>query len=173
MKEKLTTSITYKNLNDASIAGCNCLNFYKGVAMFNALQYTRSLEESGFERDQAEILVRMFMQMIEFNMVTKSDFEKFRLEVSSDFEKFRAEVNSEFSQVRSEFEKFRLEVNSEFSKVRSELSEDINDVRTELRGSIADVRSDIEKLSMQLTIKLGVMLAISMGLISSIIALKL
>ena len=38
--------------------------------MFNALKYTKNLEENGFERDQAEILVGMFMQMIEFNMVT-------------------------------------------------------------------------------------------------------
>ena len=74
--------------------------------MFNALKYTKNLQESGFERDQAEILVGMFMQMIEFNMVTKSEFEKFQTEVYHRFEKvdvrFKVQKlqNQCFSQVR-------------------------------------------------------------------------
>lgn len=90
--------------------------------MFNALKYSKSLEESGFAREQAEILVRMFMQMIEFNMVSKSDFDKFQTEVFHQFDKVDDKLN---------------------------------------------------KLSLYLTIKMGVMLAVSVGLLSTILAIKL
>ncbi len=109
--------------------------------MFNALKYTKSLEENGFEREQAEILVRMFMQMIEFNMVSKSDLERFR--------------NTDFQSLRSDFEHFKTEVYHRFDKLEENLDHKIN------------------RLSLQLTVKLGVMLAISMGLISTLITLKL
>ena len=101
--------------------------------MFNALKYTKSLEENGFERHQAEILVGMFMQMIEFNMVSKTDFEKFRVEVQNRFDKFELEVWSRFEQVDQ----------------------------------------SIHKLSLQLTVKLGIMLAVAVGLLSTILAIKL
>lgn len=116
--------------------------------MFNALQYTKSLEESGFQRDQAEILVRMFMQMIEFNMVTKSDFERYKSESKSDFEKYKSES-------KSDFEKFKSEVYHRFDSLEHTFDYKLN------------------RLSLQLTIKLGAMLALSVGLLSTILAMKL
>jgi hypothetical protein len=89
--------------------------------MFNALKYTKSLEENGFDRRQAEVLVGMYMQMLELNMVSRSEFQK-----------FQAEMYNRFDQMDSK----------------------------------------MEKLALQLTVKLGVMLAISVGLISTLIALK-
>lgn len=101
--------------------------------MFNALKYTKSLEENGFERHQAEILVGMFMQMIEFNMVSKSSFEKFQASVYYRFENLEGQINN-------------LE---------------------------QKIHGDLNKLSLQLTVKLGIMLAVSVGLISTILAIKL
>lgn len=89
--------------------------------MFNALKYTKHLEENGFDKAQAEVLVRMFMQMIEFNMVSKSDFEKFQTEVYHQFEKMDDKLN---------------------------------------------------RLTLHLTVKLGIMLAVAVGLISTIITIK-
>ena len=134
--------------------------------MFNALQYTKSLEEKGFERDQAEILVGMFMQMIEFNMLSKSDFEKYKAESKLEFESFRVETKSEFKKVRHE-------MSSEFEKVRHEMSSEFDKVRLEMRHGFALVDDKINKLSLNLTIKLGVLLAISVGLLSTILAIKL
>lgn len=134
--------------------------------MFNALQYTKSLEEKGFERDQAEILVGMFMQMIEFNMLSKSDFENYKAESKLEFESFRVETKSEFKKVRHE-------MSSEFEKVRHEMSSEFDKVRLEMRHGFALVDDKINKLSLHLTIKLGVLLAISVGLLSTILAIKL
>ena len=108
--------------------------------MFNALKYTKNLQESGFERDQAEILVGMFMQMIEFNMVTKSEFEKFQTEVYHRFEK----VDVRFKNIDERFDSLEQRIDSK-----------------------------LNRLSLQLTIKLGVLLALSVGLLSTILAIKL
>ena len=101
--------------------------------MFNALKYTKILEESGFNRDQSEILVGMFMQMMEFNMVCKSDFERFSSEVYHRFEK----------------------IDERFENLENKIDYKLN------------------KLSLQLTVKLGIMLAVSAGLLSTILAIKL
>ena len=119
--------------------------------MFNALQYTKSLEESGFERDQAEILVRMFMQMIEFNMLSKSDFEKFK----------------------SDFEKYKLESKSNLDSFRYEWKSDLEKLSTEVYHRFDKFDDKLNRLSLQLTVKLGVMLALSVGLLSTILAIKL
>ena len=123
--------------------------------MFNALQYTKNLEENGFERAQAEILVRMFMQMIEFNMLSKSDFEKYRSDSSSDLRNYRSEL-------RAELEKYRAESSSNIEKLRQEMYHGFEKVDDKLN-----------KLSLQLTIKLAIMLALSVGLLSTIMAIKL
>lgn len=80
------------------------------------------------------------MQMLEFNMVTKSDFESFQ---KSDFESFKKSTSYEFVKVNKRIE-----------------------------GLEERLTYEIHKLSLQLTVKLGVMLATSVGLISKIIALK-
>lgn len=73
------------------------------------------------------------MQMIEFNMLSKSDFEKYKSESKSDFEIFKSEVYHRFEKIDDK----------------------------------------LNRLALQLTIKLGVMLALSVGLLSTILAIKL
>lgn len=156
--------------------------------MFNALQYTKNLEESGFERDQAEILVRMFMQMIEFNMLSKSDFEKHRSEFGSALEKHKSEFGAALEKHKSEFsaalekhksefgaalEKHRLELTASLEKYRTESNTNTEKLRQEMFHGFEKVDEKLNKFSLQLTIKLGIMLALSVGLLSTILAIKL
>ena len=112
--------------------------------MFNALQYTKNLEENGFNREQAEILVGMFMQMIEFNMVNKSEFEKSQSLIHHRFDAQQADFNNRFEKMEQKFDHEILIIHQKF-----------------------------DKLALQLTVKLGVMLALSVGLLSTVMAIKL
>lgn len=173
--------------------------------MFNALKYTKDLEENGFAREQAEILVSLFMQMIEFNMVTKNEFEQLKSEMGHGFENFENMITrSEFEQLKTEMhrgfeiidQRFESMVTrSEFDRLKSEMHRgfeiinqrfesidkrfesmvtrsEFNQFKSEMRHGFEVIDQKIERLTLQLTVKLGVMLALSMGLLSTIIALK-
>ena len=84
------------------------------------------------------------MQMIEFNMVSKSDFEKFQSSVYHRFE----------------------HLNERISGLDQKMDERINMLDQK-------INERIKRSSLQLTVKLGVMLAVAIGLISTILAIKL
>lgn len=175
--------------------------------MFNALKYTRSLEGNGFDREQAEILVRMFMEMIEFNMFSKSDFEVYKSDfevlnfdvkvlksdvailksdvttlqsdvtaLKSDVTALKSDVTalkSDVAILKSDFESFRTDVERRFQEVekRFESLEQKMDEKFEVFAHELD--GILNRFGLKLTIKLGAMLALSVGLFSTILALKL
>ena len=66
---------------------------------------------------------------------------------------------NEFNNFRTEFSGFRKEVYYRFDSLEQKLENKID--------------HEINKLSLQLTVKLGIMLAMSVGLLSTILAIKL
>lgn len=51
--------------------------------MFNALKYTKLMEEAGFSRGQAETAVNIMMEIMEQNLATKQDILDLRTELES------------------------------------------------------------------------------------------
>ena len=45
--------------------------------MFNALKYTEELEKAGFTHEQAEVSMKLLIDIMNENFATKSDIEKF------------------------------------------------------------------------------------------------
>jgi len=45
--------------------------------MFNALKYIEELEKSGFTREQAEVSMKLLIDIMNENFATKADIEKF------------------------------------------------------------------------------------------------
>jgi hypothetical protein len=43
--------------------------------MFNALKYTQELEQAGFTREEAEVSVRILIEVMNDNFATKSDMQ--------------------------------------------------------------------------------------------------
>jgi hypothetical protein len=50
--------------------------------MFNALRYTKKLEEVGFTREQAEAHIEIMTEVIETNLATKQDMKDLRVEMA-------------------------------------------------------------------------------------------
>ncbi len=90
--------------------------------MFNALKYTQELEKAGFTRAQAEISIRLLIDVMNENFATKSD-------------------------LKTEF-----------------LS-----LRTELKAETKDLQSEIKELEYKMTIKLGTMMTIAIGVTAALV----
>lgn len=117
--------------------------------MIHALRYTEDLEKSGFTPEQAKRSVIIWMELMDQNFATKSDYREQGLKS----EMALALVKSELRQ--------------DITDLRTELKQDITDLRTE----IADLRIEVKKLGPDLTIKLGIMMVASLGAMSTIIGL--
>lgn len=86
--------------------------------MIDLLEYTKKLEEAGFDRHQAELFVRGQVSMITDNVSTKADLEKISTE-------FRSELNEMVTTLRSEMKELgtelRSEMNEKFAKMETSI----------------------------------------------------
>ena len=111
--------------------------------MIHVLRYTEELEKVGFSTEQAKKSVQLWMDLMDQNFATKADFKEHYFMTKTDLK----------------------DVQTEMKDLKSELQTEIKDLRTELKA-------DIKELEHSLTVRLGVMLAASVGVISAIVSLK-
>lgn len=115
--------------------------------MINAIRLTEELERVGFTPEQAKKSVDTWMSLINENFATKSDLREFQLVSKSDLREVQINLQSE-----------------------------IKDLRTDLEGQIKELRNEMnakfDNLESKLTIKLGLMLAAAVGLMSTLQALS-
>ena len=111
--------------------------------MIHALRYTEELEKVGFTNEQAKKSVQLWMDLMDQNFATKADFKEHYFMTKTDLK----------------------EVQNEMKNLENRLQTEIKDLRTE-------VKSDMKELEHNLPVRLGVMLAASMGIISTIVSLK-
>jgi hypothetical protein len=53
--------------------------------MFNALKYTQEMERAGFSREQAEVSMKVLIDVMNENFATKSDLKDLELEMKAGF----------------------------------------------------------------------------------------
>lgn len=139
--------------------------------MIHALRYTEDLEKSGFTPEQAKRSVIIWMELMDQNFATKSDYREQGLKSEMALALVKSELRQDISTLRSELKQdiadLRTELKQDITDLRTELKQDIADIRTE----IADLRIEVKKLGPDLTIKLGIMMVASIGAMSTIIGL--
>jgi hypothetical protein len=68
--------------------------------MSNPMKYIRDLEAAGFQRTQAEAQVQMVLDVLEGDLVTKSDFNTYKEHIDGRF----AEVDHRFDRLESKMD---------------------------------------------------------------------
>jgi hypothetical protein len=114
--------------------------------MFNAIKYSKELEEAGFSRNQAEATINAFYKFMDNNFATKSDIDKGLLLT-------------------------RTELREDMSKLRFELRGEMAALRDNLCGETSDLRKSFETFEYRMTIKFGVMQAASVAILAALIKL--
>jgi chromosome segregation ATPase len=146
--------------------------------MIHVLRYTEDLEKSGFTPEQAKKSVIIWMELMDQNFATKSDYREQNLKNEIALSALRSELKQDIVELRSELKHDIVDLRSELKQdivdLRSELKQDISNVRDEisdLRTEVIDLRTEVKKLGPDLTIKLGVMMVATVGAMSAIIGL--
>lgn len=135
--------------------------------MFNAIKYSKELEDAGFSRDQAEATINAFYNFMDNNFATKSDIEKSLFLTTSE--------------LREDMSKMRFDLRGEISMLRTELKQEVSELRTEfqdlksdfqiIRSEFQDLKSQVLNLEYRMTIKFGFMQAASVAILAAVIKL--
>lgn len=131
--------------------------------MIHALRYTEELEKVGFTTEQAKKSVQVWMELMDQNFATKADFKEQYFMTKSDQMELRHELKKQVDELRHE-------VKQQVDELRHEVKQQIDELRHEVKQQIDELRHEFVKLESRLIIKLGVMMAASVGLISAIIS---
>ena len=118
--------------------------------MIHVLRYTEELEKVGFSTEQAKKSVQLWMDLMDQNFATKSDFKEHYFMTKNDLK----------------------DVQNEMNDLKNELQSDMKDLKSELQSEMKDLKTDIKGVEHRLTVRLGVMLASSIGIISALITFK-
>jgi len=103
---------------------------------FDTLKLARKLEASGFTRDQATGAAEAFADAMVQELATKADLEK---------------------------TEHRLE--AKITEAKAELKAEIGDSRSELKAETSDIRAEMKLLEQRMTIKLGGMMIVGVGVL--------
>lgn len=139
--------------------------------MFNALKYTEELEKAGFTQEQAKASLNLVIEVMNEEFATKSDLLAVRSELKADIGAVKSELKTDIFDLRSELK-------TDISDLRSELKTDISNLRSELKelewrldakfhsidSRFQSMESKMDHLESHLTIKLGAMMVVTVGL---------
>ena len=142
----------------------------------------------GVRLDISELRTEIF----EFKKEVKTDISELRTEI---FE-FKKEVKTDISELRTEIVDFKKEIKTEMHEFKKEIKTEMHEFKIEVRTDIAELRtemgefkeeinnkieclvtkkefySELNKLSLNLTIRLGTIMITGMGIISFFLKLK-
>ncbi len=157
--------------------------------MIHALRYTEELEKVGFTTEQAKKSVQVWMELMDQNFATKADFKEHYFMTKTDMIELsnmlkdentilRKEINSwtitflnrfdEIDKRFTEIDKRFTEIDKRFTEIDKRFAQ-VDKHFTEIDKRFTDIDHKFDKLESRLTIKLGIMMAASIGIVSTII----
>ena len=150
------------------------------TATFHTHAFVKRLPRAGMPEDQAEILAKGQSDLYE-RMVTKEYFE---FTLKHELEKLRAEQKNDADRVQANLEQVKAKLKHDIDKVRVELKYELEEHKTAnsqalkeldialkhgLETTKTELKRDIRGMEQKLTIKLGVLLAISVTVLATLI----
>jgi len=133
--------------------------------MLNAIKYVKMLQNEGFTKEQAETTIQILVEVMESKLATREDMQIFTSSLRAEFEAFRFEIRTDFetfrSEMRAEFEAFRSEMRAEMKTFQFGIKKEFTEFRSE-------IRSDLQSLELRLTIRIAVIMAASITVLTAI-----
>ena len=131
--------------------------------MFNTLAFSKKMQNVGMTQAVSEelssTLLNMHVNQFE-NLLTKNEFCKFEIEIKNEMENFVT---------KNEFSRFENEIKKEIDGVRKEIDE----VKSEMENFVTkkEFYAEMKNLSLNLTIKMGVIMTTGVGALGLLIKL--
>lgn len=169
--------------------------------MIHALRYTEELEKVGFSAEQAKKSLQIWMDLMDQNFATKADFKEhyfmsktdlldltakidkveFRLnkrcdELDAKIDKKFDELDAKIDRVEAKLDKrcdeLDAKIDKKFDELDAKIDKRCDELNAKLDKKLDEVNYRFDKLESSIIIKLGVMMAASISIVSTIITLS-
>ena len=127
---------------------------------FDTHKYIKSLQESGFNEKQAEMLVKSLLESRDFDLsilATREQVSKIESNLEKQISAIREQVtqlDGKIDKVESNLEKKIIELKSEIIEVKSELKESISSIKHDMLKWIVPMMLTIVGIAVGIALKL-------------------
>ena len=140
--------------------------------MFDTLSFSKKMQKAGMTELLANELAYTLrdMNVGHFNtLLTREEFRNFEKEIRFEIEEIRGEMKNLVT--KTEFQNFEKEIRKEIEYIH----DDIQEIRVEFKNEIekmvtkTEFNTKIKNLELNMTIKMGVIIATGIGILAMII----
>ena len=121
--------------------------------MVDTLLYVKRLMAAGVPREQAEAEVMVMTDIVHGDFATKQDLKDLA------------------AATRQDVKDLGVELRGEMKDLGAELRGEMKDIKIELKADIFQLKTEIRSLEDRMTIKLGAMLVVGIGVLGAMIKL--
>ncbi len=140
--------------------------------MKQVLRYTEELEKVGFSTEQARKSVQLWMDLMDQNFATKADFKEHYFMTKADLKDIQNEMHELCNKLTHDMKNLEGKIQSDMKSLEGKIQSDLKSLEGKIQSDLKDFRIELKALEHTLTVRLGVMMAASIGIVSAIISLK-
>ena len=137
---------------------------------FDTHAFVKCLTRAGMDEQQAEALVECQTQLINDSLATKQDIEEVKLDIEG-VKRDIEEVKLDIEGVKRDIEKVKLDI-EEVKRDIEEVKLDIEEVKLDIQAvkkDIAALKTDMQKMELRLTLRLGSVIIVTMGVFATLV----
>lgn len=136
-------------------------------SMFDTHSYYKSLVDAGVPQEQADAHTNSITKIIEFNLASKNDVIDVKFGLKKEIQDCRLKLQKEIEEIRLKLE----EVKRDVLELRKDLETNVIELKKDLETNVLELRKDLKILDKDLTIKTGIMISLSTGILATLIKL--
>ena len=141
---------------------------------FDTLSASEEFQKAGMSHDQAKVQVSTIAKVLG-SFSTQSDIKEAETNLSnkidSEVQGLKTEIKEVETRLENKIDSVKSELESRIDSVENKIDSEVKALRSEIREVEARLENKIEKLGLQLTIRLGAMMAMAIGLVAAMIKL--
>jgi hypothetical protein len=107
--------------------------------MFNAIKYTEELKKAGFSPDQADISMKVLIDVMNENFATKSDIHELNAKIDSAVQRLDQKIDSTAQKLDSKIDSLAQKMESGFREMEYKMTLKLGTISTIAIGVTATV----------------------------------
>ena len=130
---------------------------------FDTHAFVKRLTRAGMDEQQAEALVECQTQLINDSLATRQDIGEVKLDIEGvkrDIEKVKLDIE----ELKRDIQEVKLDI--------EEVKRDIEEVKLDIQAvkkDIAALKTDMQKMELRLTLRLGSVIIVTMGVFATLV----
>ena len=130
---------------------------------FDTHAFVKRLTRAGMDEQQAEAMVECQTQLINDSLATKQDMEEVKLDIE-EVKRDIQEVKLDIEGVKRDIQEVKLDI----ERVKRDIEELKLDIQA-VKKDISALKTDMQKMELRLTLRLGSVIIVTMGVFATLV----